>query len=172
MKRFHFRLGSVLRLEQARLEAERRKLQRLLAEGARLQAELEGLGRERTEAGKFLEQTPGGVGTLELRVLSGFLLGLRARLVTLRERQEAVARATDEQRERVLCVERKVRLLENLRERQFAEWKQECERELEAIAQDAWNAAHLRERDFAQHVKKRSDPSEKREEVKLPLVAS
>jgi flagellar export protein FliJ len=171
MKQFHFRLESVLRLEQARLEAEQRKLHLLLAEGERLQAEFEGLGQERAQAGKFLEQTPGGIGTLELRVLSGFLLGLRARGITLRERLEAVSRAADEQRERVLCRERKVRLLENLRARKFAEWKQEYERELEAVAQDAWNAAHLRKRDLMQRVKKRSASSEKTEEVKLPLVA-
>lgn len=149
MKKFQFRLDPVLRMREARLEAERRKLQQIMAEQQRIKQELARLGQERVEAGKFLERTEGGVGATELRALSGFLLGQRARGTLLRERTEAVAKVANEQRKRVLAAERDARLLEKMRERKLAEWKQEMDRELEAVAQDAWTSARFRERNQA-----------------------
>lgn len=145
MKQFQFRLDPVLRLREARLEVERRKLQQILNEQRRLAQELEHLGQERAKAGRFLQQVPGGAGTVELRALSGFLLGLRARGTTVRERMDGVARVADGQREKVMAAEREVRLLAKMREQKLAEWRRERDRELEMVAQEAWNGAHIRE---------------------------
>ncbi|MGH9608582.1 MAG: flagellar export protein FliJ [Bryobacteraceae bacterium] len=146
MKQFQFRLDSVLRLRETRLEAERRMLQQIVAEQRRLKQALEHLGEERANAGKFLQRAPGGAGSVELRALSGFLLGLRARGTAIRERMETAENVAVQQRKRVLAAEQAVRLLVKMRERRMAEWRQEWDRELERVAQEAWNAAHFRER--------------------------
>jgi flagellar FliJ protein len=149
MKQFQFRLDSVLRLREARLEMERRKLQQLAAEQQRIRQELARLGQERVQAGRFLQQAAGGVGAAELRALSGFLLGWRARGTALSDRLEVVGRVAGEQRQRVLAAERDARLLTKMRERKLEEWKREMDRELETVAQDAWTSAHYRERNLA-----------------------
>lgn len=146
MKQFQFRLDPVLRLRETRLDSERRLLQQIVGEQQRLKQEQERLGRERAEAGKFLQRVPGGAGAVELRAFSGFLLGLRARGTAIRERMEMAAKMAAEQRQRVLAAEREVRLLTKMRERKWTEWRREWDRELETAAQEAWNAAHFRER--------------------------
>lgn len=145
MKQFQFRLEAVLRLRQARLEAERRKLQQIVTEQRRLSQELERLGQERANAGTFLQRVPGGAGAVELRALSGFLLGVRARGTALRERMDTAARVAAEQRKRVMAAEQELRLITKMRDRKWAEWRRELDRELEAVAQEAWNGAHIRE---------------------------
>lgn len=150
MKQFQFRLDGVLRLREARLEAERRILQQILAEQQRLKQELEHLGEERAKAGKFLQRAPGGTGSVELRAFSGFLLGLRARGTAIRERMETAASMAAQQRKRVLAAEREMRLLARMRERKLTEWRQEWDRELERVAQEAWNSSHFRERNLAE----------------------
>ncbi|MGH9581583.1 MAG: flagellar export protein FliJ [Bryobacteraceae bacterium] len=149
MKQFQFRLDSVLRLREVRLEAERRILRQIVAEQQRLGLELERLGRERANAGHFLQQAPGGIGAVELRAFSGFLLGLRARGTAIHERMETAAKVAVEQQQRVLAAERDARLLAKMRERKLAEWRRELDRELETVAQEAWNSAHFRERKLA-----------------------
>lgn len=144
MKRFEFRLDSVLRLRELQLERERAELQRLVGEQRRLESDLEAIRRERQQAKSFVYEQ-GNLENAELRTMSAFLLGLDARTGVIRGRLEEIARSVEQQRQVAIAAERKVRLLEKLRERKLEAWKHETNREIESVAQEAWLAGrHLR----------------------------
>ncbi len=144
MKRFEFRLASVLRLRQVQLEAERAKLQELVGERQRLVRELEAAATER-RAAKEAVYSLTNLDNAELRTMSAFLLGVDARSAKTRVRLDEMARFIEERRQYVIRAERKVRLLEKLREGKRAEWKHEADLEIETAAQEAWlSARHLR----------------------------
>lgn len=144
MKRFEFRLDSVLRLRQMQLESEQVKLQQLLAEKQRLNANLEEITKERRDV-KASVYNLTNLDNAELRTMSAFLLGMDAQAGTLRARLDGMARPIEEQRQAVAKAERKVRLLEKLRGAKLEEWKRDVDREIETIAQEAWlSARHAR----------------------------
>lgn len=144
MKRFEFRLDTVLRLRELQLERERAKLQQLVGEQQRLESDLEAIQRERQQAKSFVYEQ-GNLENAELRTMSAFLLGMDARTGVVRGRLEETARSVEQQRKVAIAAERKVRLLERLRERKLEVWKQETNREIERVAQEAWLAGrHLR----------------------------
>lgn len=144
MKRFEFRLASVLRLRQVQLEAEQAKLQELLGEQQRLLRDLEAAAAERREAKEAVYSLI-NLDNAELRTMSAFLLGVDARTAKTHARLAEMARFIEERRQCVIKAERKVRLLEKLREGKRAEWKHEADLEVETAAQEAWlSARHLR----------------------------
>lgn len=144
MKRFEFRLDTVLRLRELQLERARAKLQQLVGEQQRLESDLEAIQRERQQAKSFVYEQ-GNLENAELRTMSAFLLGMDARAGVVRGRLEETARSVELQRKVAIAAERKVRLLERLRERKLEVWKQETNREIERVAQEAWLAGrHLR----------------------------
>ena len=146
MKRFEFRLDSVLRLRQLELEAEEAKLQQFLGEQHRLSAALQSMATERHQAKAFVYNLP-DFGTAELRNMSAFLLGLDVKTNTTRKRLEEAVQAVKAQRQRVVHAERNEKLLEKLRTRKLDEWKREADRELEDIAQDSWLSANRKRKE-------------------------
>ncbi len=144
MKRFEFRLASVLRLRQLQLEAEQAKLQELVGEQQRLTRDLEAAATERREAKEAVYSLT-NLDNAELRTMSAFLLGVDARSAKTRARLQEMAHFIEERRQYVIKAERKVRLLEKLREGKRAEWKHAADLEIETAAQEAWlSARHLR----------------------------
>jgi len=142
MKRFEFRLESVLRLREAQLDAERAKLQQLIAEDRRIIAALDAIKTERREAKAFLCNRS-GLDAVELRNIGSFLLGMDVKTGTLSEKRLEIGRRIEQQRKVVVQAERNSRLLTKLRDRKRSEWQYEADREIETIAQDAWTAAHF-----------------------------
>jgi flagellar export protein FliJ len=140
VKKFSFRLDSVLRLRELQLAAEKERYQRVLSELTRLEQTLAAMAGERAEALNFVRNQP-AAGNVELRSLSAFLLGADARATNLRKSIERNRILLEEHRQRVIAAERSERLLIKLKEARLAEWRLESNRELEALAQEAWNAA-------------------------------
>ncbi len=140
MKKFEFRLASVLRLRETQLEIEKNKLQRLFTERSKLEKTLLSLGEERTTSEKWLQsmQSPTSA---DLRSLSAFLLGSKAREAGLQHSLQGCNEDIAEQRQRTLLAERNLKLLENMRNKQKSVWQQEFDKELEAVAQEAWQSA-------------------------------
>ncbi len=140
MKKFEFRLGSVLRVRAAQLAIEQNKLQQIFAERKKLENNLKSIGEERMESEKWIQGLNGAT-SADLRALSAFLLGSKARESTLRQAIQSCDEDIAEQRQRTLRAERNEKLLLNLKSKKHAEWQQEFDKELEAVAQEAWQSA-------------------------------
>ncbi len=140
MKKFEFRLASVLRLRETQLEIEKNKLQRLFHERRRLEKKLLAIGEERVTSENWI-QTMASPTSADLRSLSAFLLGSKAREASLQQAMQNCDADIAAQRSRTLLAERNRKLLLNLREKQQSAWQKEFDKELEAVAQEAWQAA-------------------------------
>ena len=77
MTKFSFRLDGALRIRRLRVEAERAKLQTMLAQRTRWEKSRLALLAEREQAAEFVRQSP-VTGAVDLRALSSFTLGLEA----------------------------------------------------------------------------------------------
>lgn len=140
MKKFEFRLASVLRLRETELSIEKNKLQQLFAERAKLEKNLASINRERQESAAWLQQTSSPT-SADLRALSAFLLGSKAREATLQQAIESCNADIAEQQQRALRAERNNKLLLKLKSKKRAEWQREFDHELEIVAQEAWQSA-------------------------------
>lgn len=144
MKAFHFPLEAALKWRRTRLEAEEAALARLVAERDRALAE----ARENLEAGaraaRELIGAPQAAAS-ELWALDGYRRAVTSRARVLQERARAAERRVDAQRARLQEARRQCRLLENLKERRLAEWRQEADREVENFAADSFLARWNRE---------------------------
>ena len=137
MKKFEFRLAAALKLRDKQFQVERSKLQQLFAEEQGFKHALEKLAVDRREAADFI-QNSGAVTATDLRALSTFTMGADAREGLLREQLARQAKKIHEQKARVMHAERKVRLLNKLREKKHEAWTQEVNREIEQAAQESW----------------------------------
>lgn len=137
MKAFQFRLEAALRLREMQFQAERAKLQQLLAEEQRLRQSLDALAGERLEASAFIQRLENPANR-DFRALSAYLLGAAARASSLREQISRAGALIDQQRKKVRRCERNFRLLAKLREKKLREWTFERDKQIEAAAQEAW----------------------------------
>lgn len=142
MKKFEFRLNSVLRWRQTQLQAERAALSSLLGHEERLRIELATLRNQRHEAVVSLQQG-NGFESLELRALSAFLVGVATRETALLEDIARRQHTIQQQRERVVLAERNVRLLEKLHDKRWHSWTLEYQKHIDANAEEAWLATHF-----------------------------
>jgi len=140
VKKFEFGLASVLRLRETQLEIEKNKLQRLFHERRKLERTLLSLAEERMAAERWL-QNMASTSSADLRALSAFLLGSKSREASLQHSLQGCNEDIASQRQRTLLAERNVKLLLNLRNKQKSGWQNEFDKELEAIAQEAWQSA-------------------------------
>ncbi len=144
MKAFRFPLDTVLDWRKTRLEAEEAALSRLAAERDRAEVEV----RENREAGARAEREVMGAQeatAADLWALDGYRQAVTARARALEERVRAAEKQMAAQRGRVQEARRQCRLLENLKERRAAEWRQEADREVENFAGDSYLARWNRE---------------------------
>jgi hypothetical protein len=142
MKKFEFRMDSVLRWRDTQLQVERGKLNALLSDEAKLKESLETLGGERRSALECLAKEQ--LFSLDLRSLSSYLVGAEARATMLHDQIRKRRQAVAEQRDRVVQAERNLKLLLKLREKRQLEWKAGFEREIEANAEESWLAVNFR----------------------------
>jgi flagellar export protein FliJ len=136
MKAFEFRLDRIAEFRRQEADMARGRLEALLSELNRLSAERAVLAEQRTAARSSVADRMDVTGE-EWLALSQFqdYLGRCAKQIGERERQFRAA--IDRQRAAVVEAERRVKLLDRLRERKFREWKTESERELDALAADS-----------------------------------
>lgn len=140
MKKFEFRLASVLRLRETQLKMEKNRLQQLFAERAKLENMLRAITEERKESSSWIQGIP-SPSSGDLRALSAFLLGSKVRETAMVQAAASCDADIAEQRRNTLLAERNRKLLLNLKDRRRVEWQQEFDKELEAVAQDAWQSA-------------------------------
>lgn len=139
MKRFRFRLESVLRWRQTLVGIEEEKLRNLYAR-------LHALDEARREIEEARRRAPvevagrSGVTGAELAALDRFLRRLASAEQDLRERRLQLERQIEAQQQVVLEARRQVRLLERLKARRLAEWEAELVRETERVAADNYLA--------------------------------
>jgi hypothetical protein len=142
MKKFEFRLDSVVRWRDTQLQLERGKLSALLADESKLKDSLESLGSERRSALQCLANEQ--LFSHDLRSLSSYLVGAESRANMLHDQIRKRRQLVVEQRERVVRAERNVKLLLKLRQKRQLEWKAGMEREIEANAEESWLAVNFR----------------------------
>lgn len=146
MKKFHFSLDAALRVRLVELRAAETKLTELVAQEQRIRRSLDVIVLERRDASGYVQQHPGD--GLALRALPSYFLGLEMRRANLTRSLETVTALIREQRALVTDLQRKVKLLNKLRERRMSEWQRESDREIEIAAQESWLASHAGVRKF------------------------
>ena len=137
MKKFQFSLAAALKLRDNQFQVERGKLQQLFGEEQNIKHAVKKLAEDRLEASAFVHGSS-SINAADLRALATFSLGADARALRLQEQLTRQAKLIGEQRIRVMQAERKVKLLGKLREKRFALWAQEANREIEVAAQESW----------------------------------
>lgn len=142
MKRFVFRLESVLRWRRSRFELEQNRLRELTAEHDRIRLRLRALEEEQHRQESELLSS-GVLSGAELAALEAWRLRQRAERERCRRALRELERGLAQQRERMLEARRQLRLLETLKERRYAEWEAEATRETEALAAEC-HLARLR----------------------------
>jgi flagellar export protein FliJ len=140
MKKFDFRLAAVLRLRETQLAIQKNKLQQLFAERAKLEKHLISIAEERSESESWIQAMPNPT-SADLRAFAAFLLGSKSREKMLRQSIESCESEITEQRQRTMLAERAEKLLLKLKDKQKSEWQIEFDKELEEVAQEAWQSA-------------------------------
>jgi hypothetical protein len=145
MNPFRFPLARVVQWRRGQLDLEQAKLRRHadeLAELERVRAELhaaavrvEGQVRDwHTLAGR------------DLAALAGFRSYIQNQERTLADRRAECRKRFEAQQQITLEARRRCRLLDRLEEKSRAEWRRECDRELEQFAAESHLAALVRRR--------------------------
>lgn len=145
MAKFHFSLEKVLRWRSVELTAEEAKLKALLQQQLHLQAQLAEVSAERSKLISSLGAMPDLRGD-DLRTLTASSLRLRRTAEDLAQQLLRLGRDLAKQRKRYSEAKRRVRLLEELKERRLAEWKYEEAALLEELASESFLANWNRER--------------------------
>jgi hypothetical protein len=137
VKRFRFRLESVLKWRLLQLELEEAKLQGLFTELQALGARREALAAGRADS----ERAVLALAVIEAQQLEA--LDAHRRWVTA-ERERLARQAADcatriaSQREHVRKAEQNLRLLEKVKERRLAEWSRALDKEYETLAAEGF----------------------------------
>ncbi len=145
MAKFHFALEKVLRWRSVELTTEEAKLKALLQQQLHLQGQLAQVSTERSKLISSLGTMPDLRGD-DLRTLTACGLRLRRTAENLAQQLLKVGRDLAKQRKRYGEAKRRVRLLEELKERRLAEWKYEEAARLEELASESFLANWNRER--------------------------
>lgn len=145
MKRFEFRLHRVLDLRRQQAEAERARLESLVAAAARLSEEIRSLGTQLDQARAHVRHAPSSAGE-DFLALAHFESHIHRRTDALEKRSQQLAQEVAAQRARVVEANRKLKLLEKLESRRRSEWQAECNKELESAAAEAHLARLIADR--------------------------
>jgi flagellar export protein FliJ len=145
MARFHFSLEKVLRWRGVELTGEEAKLKALVQEQLHLQTLLAEVSTERSKLISSLGTMPDLRGD-DLRTLTACGLRLRRSAESLAQQLLRCGRDLSAQRKKYSEAKRKVRLLEELKERRLQEWKYQEALSLEELASESFLANWNRER--------------------------
>lgn len=145
MARFQFSLEKVLRWRAVELSGEEAKLKALVQEQLHLQTLLAEVSAERSKPISSLGSMPDLRGD-DLRTLTACGLRLRRNAETLAQRLLQCGRELAKQRKKYSEAKRRVRLLEELKDRRLQEWKYEEAALLEELASESFLANWNRER--------------------------
>src|ERR1700733_7060863 len=145
MARFQFSLDKVLRWRTVELTGEEAKLKALVQGQLHLQSLLAEVSAERSKLISSLGTMPDLRGS-DLRTLTACGLRLRRNAENLAQQLLKCGRELAKQRKKYSEAKRRVRLLEELRDRRLQEWKSEEAAQLEELASESFLANWNRER--------------------------
>ena len=147
MTTFHFRLQRVLEFRQTQFQLAESECQHAAARLRSVQAQQAALAARRWETRKAFANLPvvAGGDIAPLPIWYQWTVRAGDRLVA----QERAASAELQKRRTALVeAQRRVRLLEKLRDTRLAEWQAAFDRELEELAADSANSRFLRDAEF------------------------
>jgi flagellar export protein FliJ len=145
MAQFQFSLEKVLRWRGVELTTEEAKLKAMLQVQLHLQTQLADVSAERSKLISSLGSMPDLRGD-DLRTLTACGLRLRRTAETLAQRLLQCGRELTKQRKKYSEAKRRVRLLEELKDRRLQEWKYEEAAQLEELASESFLANWNRDR--------------------------
>lgn len=145
MARFQFSLEKVLRWRVVELTTEEAKLKALVQQQLHLQTLLAGVSAERSNLITSLGRMPDLRGD-DLRTVTACGLRLRRNAENLSQQLLRCGRELAKQRRQYSEAKRRVRLLEELKDRRLQEWKYEQAALLEELASESFLANWNRER--------------------------
>jgi flagellar export protein FliJ len=145
MARFQFSLEKVLRWRSVELTTEEAKLKALVQEQLHLQTLLAEVSSERSKLISSLGSLPDLRGD-DLRTLTACGLRLRRSAEDLAQQLLRCGRDLGVQRKKYSEAKRRVRLLEELKDRRLQEWKYQEAALLEELASESFLANWKRER--------------------------
>jgi flagellar export protein FliJ len=145
MARFQFSLEKVLRWRTVELTAQEAKLKALVQEQLHLQAQLAEVSAERSKLISSLGAMPDLRGA-DLRTLTACGLRLRRNAENLAQQLLRCGRDLGKQRRNYADAKRRVRLLEELKNRRLQEWKYEEAALLDELASESFLANWNRDR--------------------------
>jgi flagellar export protein FliJ len=145
MARFQFSLEKVLRWRSAELTAEEAKLKALVQQQLHMQTLLADVSAERSKLISSLGTMPDLRGD-DLRTLTACGLRLRRNAENLAQQLLRCGRELAKQRKKYSEAKRRVRLLEELKNRRLQEWKYEEAALLEELASESFLANWNRDR--------------------------
>ena len=137
MTKFRFSLARVLELRRAQLEMEQVQLQQKTAaraEADRRQGDLEAAGTDAECEIRRRDLLTGG----DLEALGAYRLLVRQQIKEASARRAECEKDLDLQRAARMEAHRRVRLLERLQERRYAEWRAAEDKELDAAAAESY----------------------------------
>ena len=144
MPQFRFSLEKVLRWRSVELTSQEAKLKALVQEQLHLQTQLAEVSAERSKLISSLGSMPDLRGD-DFRTLTACGLRLRRNAENLAQQLLRCGRDLARQRKSYSEAKRRVRLLEELRDRRLREWKYEEAAQLEELASESFLANWNRE---------------------------
>jgi flagellar export protein FliJ len=144
MAQFRFSLERIMRWRAIELAREEAQLQRLIQEQIRLQMLVATLGDERSKLETSLAGLPDLRGQ-DLRAMAAYDLRLRREIGNVMQAVARCERDLAAQKKKYNQAKQRLRLLEELKERNLKRWQYEQARELEALASESYLAAWNRE---------------------------
>ena len=145
MKRFEFTLRRVLEVRRQQAEIERSRLQSHLANLETLQNYRRATAQRADEARAFVKNGSTVSGE-DLVALSAFEKHISRTIVSIDQQKAKLDQVIAQQQAKVLEAERKVKLLQNLEEKQLSEWTVLRDKEIEQLGADSHLARLLSER--------------------------
>lgn len=143
MSVFHFSLDRVLRWRAIELATEQAKLEQLVREQVRLQGLRAQWSAAKSKLIGSLAAFPDLRGE-DLRAAAAHNLFLKRQLEKLIELQLKCEQALMEQRKKFREAKQRVRLLEQLKERRFAEWRHSEDLQIETLSSELYLASQAR----------------------------
>ena len=145
MKQFEFRLQRVLELRSQQADIERTRLQSLANGRARLARDRGSLLQQQGRAATDLRNAQSVFGS-DLGAVAAYDRYVQKRRLILDKQLAQIEQQITVQSAALREAERKVKLLEKLKERKLVEWTTERDKELEALAAESYLARFLGDR--------------------------
>ena len=150
MKAFEFPLQRILEYRRQQAGVEQTRLEALLRDAREVGEQIASLASQKTQV---RDEIRGGNLTAghELAAVSRFEDFLGRNILQLQKRKTEIEVLSQKQRQAVLEAQRKVKLLERLRDRRMQDWTSACDRELEEVAAESHLARLMSERRLNRH---------------------